>query len=93
MTTLIFSCSTGEGHNSAARAIKSVYDLHGKDSAVVDALSVFPEKAEKLICSGHTAVSYTHLDVYKRQILVSRENTQLRQSSAYAFSSRKKRAF
>ncbi len=23
MTTLIFSCSTGEGHNSAARAIKS----------------------------------------------------------------------
>ncbi len=47
MTTLIFSCSTGEGHNSAARAIKGVYDLHGKDSAVVDALSVFPEKAEK----------------------------------------------
>lgn len=60
MTTLIFSCSTGEGHNSAARAIKSVYDLHGKDSAVVDALSVFPEKAEKLICSGHTAL-YRHM--------------------------------
>ncbi len=60
MSTLIFSCNTGEGHNSAARAIKHVYELHGRESSVVDALSVFPEKASEIICSGHTTL-YRHM--------------------------------
>ena len=56
MTTLIFSCNTGEGHNSAARAIKEVYDRHGRECMVVDALSVFSDKTSGIICGGHTAL-------------------------------------
>ena len=53
MKTLILSCTTGEGHNSCARAIKEYYDLRGEACTVADSLSFVSEEVSKLIAKGH----------------------------------------
>lgn len=40
MKILLLTCSTGEGHNSAAYALHEYFDLQGIESAVVDTLSL-----------------------------------------------------
>ena len=52
MNVLILSCNTGEGHNYAGKALKECILSHGDNAELVDIMPV----------------SYTHLDVYKRQI-------------------------
>ena len=56
MRTLILSCNTGEGHNSCAKAIKEIFDLHHADCDITDGLAFVSEKASDFISWGHTFV-------------------------------------
>lgn len=60
MRVLILSCSTGEGHNSCAGAIKEVYDAGGDVCDIADSLAFISPKVSRFICWGHVTV-YRHL--------------------------------
>jgi len=69
MKYLILSCNTGEGHNSAAKAIKQQFDTAGEYCEIVDALAFLSKESSKIISKGHTFV-YKNLpkifgEVYK----------------------------
>ena len=53
---LILSCSTGEGHNSCARAVAEVFENHGVDCEVKEALSFVSKFYENVICKGHVVI-------------------------------------
>ncbi len=59
MATLILTCSTGQGHNSCAKAIKEYYDLQGEACVVEDALAFVSPNLSKFICWGHVTI-YRH---------------------------------
>ncbi len=60
MKILILSCNTGEGHNSAAKAVKYYFDKSGDECVIVDALSFVSEKISRLVCGGHVFI-YRHV--------------------------------
>ncbi len=51
MKILILSCSTGEGHNSAAKAVEEALLSHGVECVIKDPVSFKSEKTEKLVAS------------------------------------------
>ena len=53
MKVLILSCNTGEGHNSAARAVKEVFDKEGIYCEIKDSLAYLSKKASSFICNWH----------------------------------------
>ncbi len=53
MRILILSCNTGEGHNSAAKAIAEVLASRGVECEITDALSFWSPKISKFICDWH----------------------------------------
>ena len=53
---LLLSCNTGEGHNSAAKAIKEVLDAHGESCEIIDTLSLLSPKTSELICQAHVGI-------------------------------------
>ena len=59
MQVLILSCNTGEGHNSAAKAIKDRFDFHGHDAVIKDALCFWSPEISKVI-------SKSHIFIYRR---------------------------
>ena len=59
MATLILSCSTGQGHNSCAQAVKEYYDAQGETCALEDALDFISHPLERFISWGHATV-YRH---------------------------------
>ena len=59
MATLILTCSTGQGHNSCARAIQEYYDTCGVPCTVEDALAFISPQVSKFICWGHVTI-YRH---------------------------------
>ena len=59
MATLILTCSTGQGHNSCASAIKEYYEKQGEPCSIQDALSFVSPVVSKVICKGHVAM-YRH---------------------------------
>ena len=60
MKLLILTCSTGGGHNSAAKAVAQAARDMGAECTVVDALRFLPLFDGKVISRGHTFV-YRHL--------------------------------
>lgn len=56
MNLLILSCNTGEGHNSAAAAIKEYAESVGSMCDIKDALSFWSEEKSNLISKGHSFV-------------------------------------
>ncbi len=52
MNLLILSCNTGEGHNSAARAITQYAVGQGSSCETKNALSYWPAGTDKIICGG-----------------------------------------
>lgn len=60
MKLLILTCSTGGGHNSAAKAIAQAAKDIGVECTVADALRFLPGLDGKVISHGHTFV-YRHL--------------------------------
>ena len=53
MRFLILSCNTGEGHNSAAKAIKEYFEMNGSFCEIRDALSFWSKQKSKIISKGH----------------------------------------
>ena len=53
MRILILSCNTGGGHNSAAKAIKEVFDQKGHTCDIMDVLSFGGQKASDLVCDAY----------------------------------------
>ncbi len=53
MSVLILSANTGQGHNSCALAIQSVYEARGIPCEVRDALSYLSPEVSKLVSEGH----------------------------------------
>ena len=48
---LILSCSTGEGHNSAARAVQSVMEKEGISCVMADPVAFQSKRTERLVAS------------------------------------------
>ena len=53
MKILILSCNTGGGHNSAAKAIKEIFDEKGHTCNIMDVLSFGGQKASDLVCDAY----------------------------------------
>ncbi|MBQ7173340.1 MAG: glycosyl transferase [Clostridia bacterium] len=53
MKILILSCNTGEGHNSAARAIAEELERRGIESEIKDSLAFASERFSKEICKAY----------------------------------------
>ena len=53
MKILILSCNTGGGHNSAARAIKEIFDEKGHTCDIKDVLAFGGQKASDLVCDAY----------------------------------------
>lgn len=60
MKILIMSDSTGEGHNSCAKAIKEYFALQGADCTTVDSLRFISHAVSTAVSMGFTAM-YRHL--------------------------------
>ena len=60
MATLILTCSTGQGHNSCANALKDYYDQQGEPCVIEDALGFVSKSLSKFICWGHVTI-YRHI--------------------------------
>ena len=60
MSTLILTCSTGQGHNSCADAIKDYFEAQGEPCEVRDALAFVSKPLSRFICWGHVTI-YRHL--------------------------------
>lgn len=56
MRILILSCSTGEGHNSCASALKDIFDSKGHYCVIEDALGFISPFVSRLISRGHTMI-------------------------------------
>ncbi len=56
MRFLILSCNTGEGHNSAGKAIKEYFENMGNTCDIMDALSFWSKESSKIISKGHIFV-------------------------------------
>lgn len=63
MRIFILSCNTGEGHNSAAKAIAEVLTARGIDSEITDGLAFLSPEVSKFI-------SNWHVRIYKRAPLL-----------------------
>lgn len=89
MKILILSANTGEGHNSAARAIQEALLARGAECVIHDGLSFMSAATRKLICEGHVfmyrrlpkvyGVGYRFSEIYARQ---QRYQRQLNRESA-----------
>lgn len=53
MRILILSCNTGQGHNSAAKAIKECFESKNSSCEIRDALAFWSPQNSRLICNGH----------------------------------------
>ena len=53
MKVLLLSCNTGEGHNSAARAIKEQFDARGIPCTIENALAFASEKISEYVCNTY----------------------------------------
>lgn len=60
MRVLILSCNTGQGHNSAATAVKTALIDKGHTCEIIDSLTFTSPKVASLMAKGHTFV-YRHL--------------------------------
>ena len=56
MNVLILSCNTGEGHNSAGKAIKYYFEENGDVCYMADAIAFRSEKISKIVADGHVFI-------------------------------------
>lgn len=56
MRFLILSCNTGEGHNSAAKAVKEYFESFGDECDIKDALAFWSPEKSKIISKGHVFI-------------------------------------
>lgn len=53
---LILSCNTGEGHNSAARALKGYFETQNISCEIKDSLAFWAPEKSKIISKGHVFI-------------------------------------
>ena len=53
MKILILSANTGEGHNSAAKALKHYFEISGNECDITDSLSYVSRFVSKIVAGGH----------------------------------------
>ena len=53
MKVLLLSCLTGDGHNSAARAVQNELDMRGIYNEIADPVSFRSEKAKRVVSSAY----------------------------------------
>lgn len=56
MRILLLSCSTGEGHNSTAKAIAEALNLQGAQTEIQDALGLLSPRLAKFISNWHARI-------------------------------------
>lgn len=56
MRLLILSCNTGEGHNSAARALKGYFETQNISCEIKDSLAFWSPEKSKIISKGHVFI-------------------------------------
>ena len=56
MKVLIMSCDTGEGHNSAARALVGAFNRRNIDCTLIDPLIFRGRKASEIVSASYTAM-------------------------------------
>lgn len=56
MKVLILSCDTGEGHNSAGRALSDYFTRQGVQCEMLNALQFYPRALAALISKGHVFI-------------------------------------
>ena len=56
MNILILSCNTGQGHNSAANAIKDYFEARNVSCDIKDALAYWSPKNSEIISKGHVFI-------------------------------------
>ena len=61
---LILSCSTGEGHNSAARAVQSVLEAEGNSCVMADPVAFQSQKMERLVAALYNNTSRKRPQVF-----------------------------
>ncbi len=59
MRTLILTCNTGEGHNSAAYAIQELFQLNGEYCEICDSFIFLSKRISKFIGKSHANI-YRH---------------------------------
>ena len=57
MKILILTCSTGEGHNSAGKAILEQAEKHGDSCEMVNAFQFLPKGEAKIVTKGHSFIA------------------------------------
>lgn len=73
MKTLILSCATGEGHNSAAKAVKEYFDKSNIECEVIDTLSLISSEISRRASDIYVFTTKTNLFklIYKAGTIVS----------------------
>ena len=56
MNILLLSCNTGEGHNSASKALKKLFEENGDTCFMADALAFRSKTVSKLVAGGHVFI-------------------------------------
>ncbi len=56
MKVLILSCNTGEGHNSAAKAMVECIRLHGDEAELLDLMLLKGERTSKMVGGSYVSV-------------------------------------
>ena len=56
MKILILSCNTGEGHNSAGKALKYYFEHNGDECVMADAIAFRSETISKIVAEGHVFI-------------------------------------
>lgn len=56
MKVLILTCNTGEGHNTAAKAVSAALTAHGDSCEISDALAFFSPRVSEFICGWHVRI-------------------------------------
>ena len=74
MKVLLFSCSTGGGHNSAAAALAQELEARSVESRTYDALQFLPKSTADLISHGHD-FAYRYAPKFTAQAIAGRRST------------------
>lgn len=56
MKILLLSCNTGEGHNSAGKALKKYFEENGDECYMADAIAFRSERISKIVAEGHVFI-------------------------------------
>ena len=64
MKTLIFSLSTGRGHDKAAENLRNLYFAAGYEAKIIDGMHVVSPFLDKMVVSGYSAMANTTPSLY-----------------------------